>query len=516
MEVDVVIVGAGPAGLATAIRLAQLDTNKNIVVLEKGAEVGAHILSGAVIETSSLEELGLVPHLDTPATKDYFYFLTKNNKIKLPTPPQMNNHGNYIISLGKLCRWLAEQAEQLGVQIFPGFPAARVLYENDKIIGIGTKDVGIAKNGSHKDNFQPGINIIAKHTVFAEGARGSLTKQVINKFDLQKDSDPQTYGLGIKELWEIPESQHKPGTVIHTVGWPLDNSTYGGSFIYHMKPNLISIGFVVGLDYTNPFLSPFQEMQRFKLHPMVKNLLQDGKCISYGARVINEGGWQSLPKLSVPGGLLVGCAAGFLNVPKIKGTHLAIKSGIIAAESIFNNTDYQQDIDNSWIASELKSVRNIRPSFQKGLWHGLFSSAIQTYIFNNKITKTKHNHADHLQLKPAKNCKRIMYPKPDGKLTFDRMTSVMRSNVFHEEDQKCHLELKDYSKSISLNLEKFDAPEQRYCPAGVYEIVENSGKKQLQINSQNCIHCKACDIKDPEQNIDWTTPEGGGPNYSEM
>lgn len=537
MEVDVLIVGAGPAGLSTAIRLAQLaaenQTPLEICVLEKGSEVGAHILSGAVFEPRALNEL--LPNwesqgapLTTKATQDTFLLLTETKTFKLPTPPQMNNEGNYIISLGALCQWLGQQAEALGVQIFPGFPASEVLYdEQDKVIGVTIGDMGISKEGQQKPSFQPGINLLAKYTVFAEGARGSLTKKVVRKYNLQKDCQPQTYGLGLKELWEVPAEQDKAGEILHTIGWPLDKQTYGGSFLYYLRPDLISIGFVVGLDYENPYLSPFEEFQRFKQHARIRPLLEKGRRISYGARTINEGGIQSIPKLSFPGGVLAGCAAGFLNVPKIKGSHTAMKSGMLAAESIYEAligekpaelSAYETSIKQSWVWSELSQARNLRPAFQKGLWFGLAYSALDTYFFRGKAPWTLSHHEDHRATRASKHCKPIVYPKPDNKISFDRLTSVSLSGTFHEEDQPVHLKLTDPNKAINTNLATFDAPEQRYCPAGVYEVLQTENNKPyLQINGQNCLHCKACDIKDPTQNITWTPPEGGGgPNYSNM
>jgi electron-transferring-flavoprotein dehydrogenase len=537
MSVDVIIIGAGPAGLASAIRLAQLTkTNNielNICVLEKGSTVGSHIIAGAVLEPRSLNELipdwqKLGAPLNTKVTSDAFWFLTRQHHYKLPTPPQMRNHGNYVISLGALCKWLAVQAEQLGVQIFPGFAAIEPIYDaQNRVIGVKTGAMGIDKNGMKTKHYQPGINILAKYTICAEGSRGSLTKMLIKHYDLQQNSDPQTYGLGIKELWEIPETQHKSGTVIHSVGWPLDSATFGGGFIYHLDPNIVAIGLVVGLDYQNPYLNPYAEMQRFKQHPSIRKMLSSGRCIEYGARVINEGGWQSIPKLTFPGGLLVGCAAGFVNVPKIKGIHTAIKSGMLAAENVFTAlqkdsapaelTLYTAAIHNSWIAKELQAVRNIRPAFHKGLWFGLAYSALDTYILRGKAPWTLRNHADHLQLKPATNFKPINYPRYDNVISFDRMTSLDRSNVNHEENQPPHLLLKDPAVAININWKVYAAPEQRYCPAGVYEILQRNDQAYLQINAQNCLHCKACDVKDPTQNITWVPPEGGGgPNYSGM
>ena len=538
MNFDVLIIGAGPSGLSASIKLAQLakKNNKelNICIVEKGSEVGAHILSGAVLETKALDEL--IPDwkskdspLKVEAKKDNFLLLTKNKSFKLPTPPQMKNNGNYIISLGNFCRWLAKQAEELGVNIFSGFAASEIIYDNkiNKVIGIRTGDQGIDKNGKQLENFQQGYDLFSKQTIFAEGCHGSLTKELINKYNLRENSDPQTYGIGLKELWEIKPENHKLGEVIHSIGWPLDNQTYGGSFLYYLENHQVSVGFVIGLDYKNPYLSPFDEFQRFKTHPKIKQIFEGGKRISYGARALNEGGFQSIPKLTVPGGLLVGCTAGFMNVPKIKGTHTAMKSGMVAAEEIFKNisdekkmeiTSYEDEIKKSWVWDELYKVRNIRPSFQWGFWPGLIYSAIDTFVFRGKAPWTLKHHADHTTLKEAKKSKKIDYPKPDGHITFDKLSSVFISNTNHAENQPCHLQLKDENIPIKYNLENYDAPEQRYCPAGVYEIVgleKNSPK--LQINAQNCVHCKTCDIKDPNQNINWITPEGGGgPRYPNM
>ena len=540
MNFDVLIVGGGPAGLSSAIKLAQLaKKNKkelNICVVEKGSEIGAHILSGAVLETKALDEL--IPDwktkdspIKTEAKKDNFLLLTKNKSFRLPTPPQMKNKGNYIISLGNLCRWLAKQAEELNVNIFPGFSASEILFDEkgDKIIGIRTGDQGIDKDGKQLENYQQGYDLLAKQTIFAEGCHGSLTKKLIKKYDLRKNSDPQTYAIGLKELWEIKPENHKLGEVIHSVGWPLDNQTYGGSFIYFLENNQVSIGFVIGLDYKNPYLSPFDEFQRFKMHPKIKKIFEGGKRISYGARALNEGGFQSIPKLTVPGGLLVGCTAGFMNVPKIKGTHLAMKSGIIAAEQIFKNLNssslpveiesYEIELKKSWVWDELYKVRNIRPSFQWGFWPGLIYSAVDTFIFRGKAPWTFKHHEDHKALKEAENSKIIEYPKPDGIITFDKLSSVFISNTNHNENQPCHLQIKDDKIPIEHNLKKYDAPEQRYCPAGVYEIVRVGETKEpkLQINAQNCVHCKTCDIKDPYQNINWVPPQGGeGPKYPNM
>ena len=538
MEFDVVIVGAGPSGLSTAIRLRQLcaehDSDLSICIVEKGSEVGAHILSGAVLEPRSLDELfpdwkerGAPLH--TPAREDRFLFLTRGGAVRLPTPPQMHNKGNYIISLGNLCRWLGEQAEALDVSIFPGFPASEVLFHDDGAVkGVATQDMGVGRDGKPKGSFEPGVELHARVTVFAEGCRGHLTKSLFERFDLRAGADPQTYGIGIKELWEIDPAKHEPGLVLHTLGWPLDRSTYGGSFLYHLEDNQVAVGFVVGLDYSNPHLSPFEEFQRFKTHPKIRPTLEGGRRIAYGARAISEGGIQSLPKLAFPGGLLVGDTAGFLNVPKIKGTHTAMKSGMTAAEAIFDAvrddssspeiTDYRSRLENTWLWDELHRVRNLRPSFRWGLWGGMLYSGLDTYVLRGKAPWTLHHHDDHAALKKASECPRLEYPKPDGVVSFDRNSSVFLSNTNHEEDQPVHLTLKDDSVPIAVNLAEYDAPEQRYCPAGVYEIVEDEAAgPRLQINAQNCVHCKTCDIKDPRQNIHWVTPEGGGgPNYPNM
>ena len=538
MEFDVVIVGAGPSGLSTAIRLRQLcaehDSDLSICIVEKGSEVGAHILSGAVLEPRSLDELfpdwkerGAPLH--TPAREDRFLFLTRGGAVRLPTPPQMHNKGNYIISLGTLCRWLGEQAETLDVSIFPGFPASEVLFHDDGAVkGVATQDMGVGRDGKPKGSFEPGVELHARVTVFAEGCRGHLTKSLFERFDLRAGADPQTYGIGIKELWEIDPAKHEQGLVLHTLGWPLDRSTYGGSFLYHLEDNQVAVGFVVGLDYSNPHLSPFEEFQRFKTHPKIRPTLEGGRRIAYGARAISEGGIQSLPKLAFPGGLLVGDTAGFLNVPKIKGTHTAMKSGMTAAEAIFDAvrddssspeiTDYRSRLENTWLWDELHRVRNLRPSFRWGLWGGMLYSGLDTYVLRGKAPWTLHHHDDHAALKKASECPRLEYPKPDGVVSFDRNSSVFLSNTNHEEDQPVHLTLKDDSVPIAVNLAEYDAPEQRYCPAGVYEIVEDEAAgPRLRINAQNCVHCKTCDIKDPTQNIHWVTPEGGGgPNYPNM
>ena len=441
----------------------------------------------------------------------------------------MSNHGNYIISLGNLARWLGEQAEALGVEIYPGFAAAELLYHADgSVKGVATGDLGIGKDGEQTHNFQPGMELHARQTIFAEGCRGSLTKQLFSKFDLRDGIDPQTYGIGIKELWEIDPAKHQPGLIVHTVGWPLATDTYGGSFLYHLEGNLVAVGVVVGLDYRNPWLSPYEEFQRYKTHPAIRGYFEGGRRISYGARALSEGGFQSIPKLHFPGGVLVGDTAGFLNVPKIKGTHMAMKSGMVAAEAVFAHlgqenagveaTGYGEQIRQSWLWDELHTVRNIRPAFKWGLWGGLAYGAIDTFLFKGKAPWTLHHHDDHSQLGNKNDSPKIDYPKPDGKLSFDRLSSVFLSSTNHEENQRCHLQLKDASVAISVNYAQYGAPETRYCPAGVYEIVgEEEGKPRLQINGQNCLHCKTCDIKDPTQNINWTVPEGGGgPTYPNM
>ena len=543
MEYDVVIVGAGPSGLAAAIRLRQLAEEAgreiSVCILEKGSEVGAHILSGAVLETRALDELlpnwkDLGAPINTPVIKDYFAYLSQNRSFRFPiVPPTMQNHGNYIISLGNLCRWLAKQAEGLGVEIYPGFAATEVLYnESGDVCGVATGDMGVGRDGAPTENYQPGIELRAKQTLLAEGCRGSLTKKLFDRFQLRQNADPQTFGIGLKELWEVPPESHKAGTVIHTIGWPLDRNTYGGSFLYHLENNQIAVGFVVGLDYKNPHLDPFKEFQRFKEHPSIRPIFEDGKRISYGARALNEGGFQSIPKLTFPGGALIGCTAGFMNVPKIKGSHTAMKSGMLAAEGVFTllaksgspsgklePMEYEKSLKKSWIWSELYRVRNIRPAFRWGLWPALLYGIIDTYLFKGRTPWTYRHSPDHESLKRASDCKPINYPKPDGKISFDRLSSVFLSNTNHEENQPVHLKLEDPDAPIVINLPKYAAPEQRYCPAGVYEILceDDGSNPRLQINAQNCVHCKTCDIKDPGQNIDWQPPEGGGgPNYPNM
>ncbi|MFP6778995.1 MAG: electron transfer flavoprotein-ubiquinone oxidoreductase [Alphaproteobacteria bacterium] len=542
MEYDVVIVGAGPAGLSSAIKLKQLSKINNrelsVCIVEKGPEVGAHILSGAVFETRALEEL--FPNWKemshpkmSPVTKEKFIFLNKNKSIRLPNfllPKTMKNHNNFIISLSNMCRWLAEEAENLGVEIYPGFAAKEVLFdEKDSVIGIATGDMGIDKDYIKSSSFEPGIELIGKYTLFAEGCRGHLGKQLIKKYNLDEGKSPQSYGIGLKEIWEIDSKQHKEGSIMHSAGWPLTNEVYGGSFLYHMDKNQISIGFVMGLDYKNPHLSPYEEFQKFKTHPEIKKILKNGRRIAYGARALNEGGYQSLPKLYFPGGALIGCEAGTLNVPKIKGTHTAMKSGIVAAEIIVKKLDinsetnlelkeYEDNFYNSWAGIELKNARNFRPGFKYGLILGTILGAVDQKIFNGKVPWTlKLNHADHKATKPASQYQKIKYDKADGVYSFDRLTNLSFSGTNHAEDQPCHLELIDKEIPISHNLTIYNSPEQLYCPAGVYEVIEENNNKKLQINSQNCLHCKTCDIKDPSQNINWTSPEGGGgPNYPNM
>jgi electron-transferring-flavoprotein dehydrogenase len=542
MEYDVVIVGAGPAGLAAAIRAKQVAAEKgrevSVCVIEKGSEVGAHILSGAVLEPRALNEL--IPDwkakeapVTVPVKDEKFLFLTQKGGINVPIwllPPQTHNHGNYIISLGLLCRWLAGQAEALGVEIYPGFAAAEVLY--GRVAGVATGDMGIGKDGEKTDRYTPGMELRARYTLFAEGCRGHLSKQLMARFGLRQGVDPQTYGIGIKELWQLDPAKHQEGLVVHTAGWPMDNRTWGGSFIYHLNDHQAYVGYVIGLDYQNPHLSPFDEFQRFKTHPKIRPMFEGGKRLSYGARALNEGGLQSIPKLIFPGGALIGCTAGFLNVPKIKGSHTAMKTGMLAAEAVVDALGkddnqgglleaYPAAVKASWVHEELYRARNMRPAAAKfGMKLGMLVGGFDLKILKGKAPWTfHHKHADHECLKPAAAMPKIAYPKPDGVVSFDKLSSVFLSGTNHEEDQPAHLTLKDPSVPIAKNLPLYDEPAQRYCPAGVYEVVRDADGQnpRFQINAQNCVHCKTCDIKDPAQNINWVVPEGGGgPNYPNM
>jgi electron-transferring-flavoprotein dehydrogenase len=540
MEFDVVIVGAGPSGLSAAIRLKQLNADLSIVVVEKGSEVGAHILSGAVIDPVSLDKL--VPDwredadcpLKTQVKDDRFYWMTAGSAIRLPgfaMPPLMDNHHCYIGSLGNVCRWLAPKAEALGVEIYPGFAAAEVLYDNDAVAGIATGDMGIGKDGHHKPGFARGMELRGKYTVFAEGARGSLTKALIARYGLAQHSEPQKFGLGLKELWQVTPDKHRPGLVQHTAGWPLDDGTGGGSFIYHYGDNLVAAGFVVHLNYTNPYLSPFEEFQRFKTHPLIRGTFAGGKRLCYGARAIGEGGWQSVPRVAFPGGVLAGCGAGFLNVPRIKGSHNAVLSGMLAGEHIASALEagrandelagYEAAWRSSAIGRDLRPVRNVKPLWSKfGTLAGFALAGLDMWtnmIGLSLFGTLRHGKPDFATLKPAAACKPIAYPKPDGKLTFDRLSSVYLSNTNHEEDQPVHLLVRDPALQKSSEHDVFAGPSARYCPAGVYEWVEEGGRPRFVINAQNCVHCKTCDIKDPNQNITWVPPEGGGgPNYPNM
>lgn len=542
MHYDVVIVGAGPSGLSAAIRLkqlaAQLQRDISVCVIDKGSEVGAHILSGAVLDPRALSELitdwtQKDAPLNCPVVKDKLFFLTKSKALKLPITSTFNNHGNYIISLGVFCRWLAQQAEELGVEIYPGFAATDVLYHPDgSVRGIATGDMGIQKNGQPGANFQRGMELLAQQTILAEGCRGSLTKDLLKRFELNKTSQPPTYGIGIKELWTVDPAKCRPGTVMHTIGWPLNHKTYGGSFMYHLNDNKIALGMVIGLDYQNPYLSPFEELQRYKTHPAIRQVLEGGQCIAYGARALSEGGIQSLPKLTFPGGVIVGDSAGFLNVPRIKGIHTSMKSGMLAAQAVIEALNpseqtlesnceahhYTELFKQSWLYAELHKVRNLRPAFKWGLLGGLAYGAMEEFFFRGKAPWTlSHSGTDHGSLRKAKDCRPIIYPKPDGQLTFDRTTAVYLAGISYDENQPVHLKLNNPDVAINVNYREYASPETRYCPAGVYEIIEENNSPRLQINAQNCVQCKSCDIKDPTQNINWTCSEGGsGPNYAEM
>ena len=542
MEFDVLVVGGGPAGLAAAIRLKQLAAEKGreigVCVLEKGSEIGAHILSGAVLDPRALSEL--IPDwkergapVQSAVSEDRFLFLSETSARQVPgwmLPAAMKNHGNYVVSLGNLVRWLGTQAESMGVEIYPGFAAAEILYhDNGSVKGVATGNLGIGKDGKPTDAFQPGMELHAKYTFFAEGSRGHLGKQLMAHFSLARGKDPQSYGIGVKELWEIEPGRFKSGLVVHTAGWPLKSDTYGGSFLYHFEDNKVAVGYVVGLNYSNPYLSPFDEFQRYKTHPAIRTFFEGGKRLSYGARSITAGGINALPKLTFPGGCLIGCDAGFLNASRIKGSHAAMKTGMLAAEAAFDAVgegrsgdemaDYVRGFEASWLHDELHRARNFKPAMSKGLWTGTLLVGIDQVLFRGKAPFTLHtSKPDHEYLKPAAQCQPISYPKPDGKLTFDKLSSVFVSNTNHEENQPAHLTLKNPEVPTTINLPRYAGPESRYCPAGVYEFVQSGdGTERLQINAQNCVHCKTCDIKDPTQNIVWVTPEGGGgPNYSGM
>ena len=542
MDFDVIVVGGGPCGLAASIRLAQLAQAKgrdlNICLLEKGAEIGAHIVSGAVLESRALDELlpgwreqGAPPA--TPVASDDFHFLLSGRRsLKLPglfIPYPMRNHGNFIVSLGALCQWLGEQAENLGVNVFAGYPASEVLYENGRVAGVATGEVGRSRDGTEKRGYDAGIELRAPYTIFAEGCRGSLGKELMERYELRKDCDPQHYGIGIKEIWRAPEGRHKPGAVVHTLGWPLSQTTEGGGFLYHAHDGLIYLGFIVALNYSNPFLDPFAEFQRWKHHPRIRDVIEGGERVSWGARAVNKGGLQSLPRLAFPGGALAGCEAGFLNGVKIKGNHTAMKTGMLAGEAVFEALaggdppavleSYERAVQGSWVHEELRAARNFGPAQHKfGLLGGSAFTWLDQNVFRGRLPLTLHNREpDHAALRPAARSRRIEYPKPDGKLSFDRLSSVYLSATNHEEDQPCHLRLADPGIPIRDNLPRFDEPAQRYCPAAVYEVAREGGEPRFVINAPNCIHCKTCDIKDPAQNINWVTPEGGGgPNYAGM
>ncbi|MBN9426533.1 MAG: electron transfer flavoprotein-ubiquinone oxidoreductase [Burkholderiales bacterium] len=543
MEFDIVIVGGGPAGLAAAIRLKQLAAEKgselSVCVIDKGSEIGAHTLSGAVMDPRALNELlpdwrALGAPLHTEVSEDRFLFLSEHSSRQVPgwmLPDCFTNHGNYVVGLGNVVRWLGQQAEALGVEIYPGFAAAEILYRDDgSVRGVATGNMGIGRDGEPTDNFQPGMELLAKYTFFAEGARGHLGRQLIARYKLDEGRDPQSYGIGVKELWEIDPAKFKAGLVMHTAGWPLDSATYGGSFLYHFEDNKVTVGYVVGLNYRNPYLSPFEEFQRYKTHPSIRPFFEGGKRLSYGARAITAGGINALPKFTFPGGCMIGCEAGFLNASRIKGSHAAIKTGMLAAEAAFEALAAGREADElnayteafraSWLYEELHRARNFKPAMSKGLWMGTLLVGIDQVLFRGKAPFTLHtSKPDHEYLLPADQCQPISYPKPDGKISFDRLSSVFISNTNHEENQPAHLTLKNAAIPVDVNLARYAGPEQRYCPAGVYEFVKNDddGSDRLQINAQNCVHCKTCDIKDPTQNIVWVVPEGGGgPNYSGM